>query len=133
MLDVKVELTNLRVYDTAIDKITKGPGGMVARHITRIGRDVEKFAKRNVGKDTRTLLRSIILEKGYTVSGEFEVTVSGNTPYAAVHHTGSRPHPITMTLTSSKGKVFRKTVQHHGTSPNPYLTMALAAALAVKR
>jgi hypothetical protein len=114
----------------AFERLTNSPTGMVGRDLRRRGRLVMMAAKRQVGKDTRELERSINMTHrrlGASGIGQ-EVWVGSDDDIALLHHEGTRPHEITARNSkvlrySSRGRIaYARTVQHPGTEPNKYLS-----------
>lgn len=114
----------------AFNRLTNSPNGMVGVDLRRRGRRVLMAAKRQVGKDTRALERSLNMTHnrlGVSGIGQ-EVWVGSDNEIALLHHEGSRPHEITARNSpvlrfSSRGRIVHaRTVQHPGTQPNRYLS-----------
>lgn len=72
--------------------------------------------------------------------GTLEATVGSNRPYAAAHHEGAKRHKIVPRASNPSGLlrfwwgrvgaiVYRKSVNHPGNRPNPYLTRWLREAV----
>lgn len=112
--------------------VLRGEGGIVHTDITKRTRRATTFAKRQVGKDTRALYRSINYRVNTGGRGGVTGIVLANNKIALMHHNGTRPHIImarrAKTLRfKSRGKiVYAQFVKHPGTKPNRYLTDSLA-------
>lgn len=112
----------------------KGPPGSVGAYMRRLGRDIEKGAKRKVGVDSGALRNSIRM-RHYRKGTVQYVVVGGYTPYAYMHHEGTGPHRISKTggrIMSFKvgGRVVVvQKVNHPGTRANPYLRIPMERAV----
>jgi hypothetical protein len=115
---------SLNLDDAALDTLLNAPGGDVGRYLRKKGVQMVAGAKRDVGVRTGALRTSITADVDRIPVGQ-RLTVSARTKYAFVHHQGSRPHNITMKLTSKRGRRYAKTITHPGTKPNHYLTKQL--------
>lgn len=86
------------------------------------------LARKQVGRDTRELYRSISYRVSVGSRGGVLGVVTANNKIALMHHNGTSPHIIAarkaQTLRfKSRGKiVYAKVVRHPGTKPNRYLT-----------
>lgn len=111
--------------------VLRGEGGLVHKDITRRTRRANTFAKAQVGKDTRALVRSISYRVATGSRGGVTGTVTANNKIAIMHHNGTRPHTIVATPNKtmrfkSRGRiVYAKIVRHPGTKPNRFLTDSL--------
>lgn len=124
----------------------EGPCGADSR---RRLRTLEFRAKNSAGISTPTPTRpapggalrmSIRTEIKLGKPGTLEATVGSNRPYAAAHHEGARPHKIAPRASNPSGLlrfwwarvgviVYRRSVNHPGNRPNPYLTRWLREAV----
>lgn len=101
--------------------------GPVISHMKQIGRVVTAAAKRQAGKDTGELARSIHWNLN-RYGGLPEIWVGTYNQIAFLHHEGTRPHAIsarggTFLRFSAKGRVvYDRTVMHPGTKANRFLT-----------
>lgn len=99
----------------------------VIPHLRMIGRLIVGAARRQVGKNTGELSRSIHYDIR-RFGGLPEVWVGTYNSIAYIHHEGTRPHAIsarnkTYLRYSSKGRIaYARTVIHPGTKPNRFLT-----------
>lgn len=103
-------------------------GGPIMRELSRRATNVQSGAKRQVGKKSRRLERSIVKRQGVDARGPFVLVVSEGVEYGVMHHEGTDPHVIT----ARNGKVlawqsggdwhYARSVQHPGTQPNRFLT-----------
>lgn len=122
------KLVNLVLYRPIIQFELRGRGGMVDKHLHKIGNRIQQRAKLQVKVKTGKLRASIKM-RHETQRGERAVRVGAYTSYALIHHQGTRPHIITPNkpggnLVFRRGSriVFTKLVNHPGTRPNRYLT-----------
>lgn len=87
-------------------------------------------ARRMVGVRSGRLQRSISWYHLKNASGQY-AGLNADAPYALMHHQGTRPHQIRATKAKAlrfqqRGVVvFRHSVMHPGTKPNPYLSAQL--------
>ena len=111
--------------------VLRGQGGPVWNDIERRTKRAKTFAKAQVGKDTRALVRSINHRVSVGSRGGVVGVVTANDKKALMHHNGTRPHIIMPGKKStlrfkSRGKiVYAKVVRHPGTKPNRFLTDSL--------
>ncbi len=121
--------TELRFNSSAQQKAgvynsTRGPTGT---HLRKIGRRVSAAARRQVGKDTYDLARSIYFNVKL-IGGMPGVEIGATDDIALIHHEGTRPHLISARNAqflrfSSRGRiVYQRDVWHPGTPANKYLT-----------
>lgn len=118
--------------------------GEVGHDLSRRGTRVQMGAKRQVGKDTHLLERSIVkrwdrgpVGEGAARSGDLILQVgSWGVSYAYMHHQGTRPHIIrprnpngTLRWVKDGRVYFAKAVRHPGTAPNHYLSDQLVLAV----
>lgn len=114
-----------------LDDMLYGRTGGTAKHLRRMGNKLERLAKRDVGKKTGSLMRSISVQMSMSSTG-LVVFVGARSNIAFLHHEGTRPHVILPHTASvlrfrSRGKiVFAGQVNHPGTKANPYLSRNLA-------
>lgn len=111
--------------------VTRSPSGPVGQHMVKMGRQLQRFAKRDVGVDTSKLRNSITSRVTVETSG-LVTTVGSSNRIALMHHNGTRRHIIeprtrrALKFTRGARIVFAGRVMHPGTKPNPYLTQNLA-------
>lgn len=111
--------------------VLRGQGGPVWNDIEKRTRRAYNMARRQVGKDTRELYRSISYRVGVGSRGGVTGTVVADNKIALLHHNGAAPHIIAARKAKalrfkSRGKiVYAKVVRHPGTRPNRYLTDSL--------
>lgn len=117
--------------------------GDVGRDLFRRGTRVQLAAKRQVGKKTHRLERSIVKRashgpagSGAGKGGDLTMAVGSDVAYALLHHDGSQPHTIRprnpngcLRFMVNGRVVFAKVVHHPGTRPNAYLLDNLPLAL----
>lgn len=121
------EIPSISPSQADILKLVNDPRGPVIPHLRRIGRVIVAAARRQVGKDTGELARSIHYDL-HRYGGLPEVWIGTYNSIAYLHHEGTRPHAIsarnkTFLRYSSRGRiVYARTVMHPGTKPNRYLT-----------
>lgn len=107
-----------------------GTNGDVYRHLGKLGREIERGAKRMVGVDSGALRDEIHYVIKHDQAGPY-VEIGANLPYAKMHHDGTRPHVIAARNTrflrfTQRGKVvYAQRVYHPGTRPNRYLTVPM--------
>lgn len=117
-------------------------GGDVGKDMERRATRVQLAAKRQVGKDTHMLERSIAkrfgrgLPGGAGGRGDLVVSVGSDRWYALLHHEGTRPHLIrprhpngVLRFVKDGHVIFAKVVRHPGTRPNHYLSDNLPLAV----
>lgn len=103
-------------------------GGPVLAELTRRATRVQGGARRQVGKETRRLERSIVKRQGVDGRGPFVLVVSEGVEYGVWHHEGTPPHTIrarpgkVLSWTSGGERRFATSVRHPGTRPNRFLT-----------
>lgn len=114
-------------HDRAWYEMTRSPTGMVGSYYRREARRIEFMAKRQVGKESHKLEKSIN-HSLYSFAWGILIRVGSDNSIAYIHHEGTKPHVIipktAKTLRfSSRGKiVYAKVVKHPGTKPNRYLS-----------
>lgn len=64
-------------------------GGAVLADLSRRATNVQMGARRQVGKDTRRLERSIVKRLGVDARGPFVLVVTEGVPYGYWHHEGN--------------------------------------------
>lgn len=127
MINLTVTLQNYSPAQADIFRVFNDDRGPVIPHMKRIARVVTAAAKRQVGKDTRELERSIHWNL-QRYGGLPEVWIGTYNKIAYLHHEGTRPHEIsarngTFLRFSAKGRmVYDRTVMHPGTPANRFLT-----------
>lgn len=109
----------------------------LARKAASLARRISAQAKTNVPVRSGFLGRSI-QEDPIVFSGPFRVTtgVTATADYAAAVHDGTRPHVIrakngkALAFPGSNGQtIFRRSVNHPGTRPRPFLRNAVDQVL----
>ena len=111
-----------------------GAGGMVDNNMRRRALTVQAAARRQVGKRTGFLAKSIHSRRSRDTFGPYWY-VGSTVSYAYMHHEGTRPHTIMrsgggkLRFATSGGIVFAPIVRHPGTRPNRYLKDSLYLAL----
>ena len=110
-----------------------GAGGMVDNDMRRRALTVQGAARRQVGRRTGVLQKSIHSRRTRDSIGPYWY-VGSTVSYAYMHHEGTRPHMIARTrgkLRFAKGGTggFAVAVSHPGTKPNRYLKDNLYLAL----
>lgn len=103
-------------------------GGPIMADLSRRGSNVQAGARRQVGKVTRRLERSIVKRPGVDGRGPFVLVVAEGVPYGVWHHEGTEPHRIrarpgrVLSWVSGGERRFATSVSHPGTRPNRFLT-----------
>jgi len=64
-------------------------GGPIMADLARRATRVQAAARRQVGKDTRRLERSIVKRQGVDAKGPFQLVTTEGVPYAIWHHEGN--------------------------------------------
>jgi hypothetical protein len=114
--------------DAEWNHLLRGKGGMVYNHIETLTERLRRFARRDVGKDTRKLYNSIKSSMKIGSRGGPVGTVLADSKIARLHHDGTRAHLIrprrqnTLRFPSRGRIVYTKIVHHPGTKPNRFLT-----------
>jgi hypothetical protein len=106
------------------------PNGGLWRHIESKRIPALTGARRMVGVRTGRLQKSISWYHLRNATGQY-AGLKASAPHALMHHQGTRPHIIV----PNEGKalrfqqrgvvIFRNSVMHPGTKPNPYLSAQL--------
>jgi hypothetical protein len=116
------------IYKPVLNLELRAEYGMVGRYLHKIGKRIERGAKRQAHFKTGALKKSIRLEHINFREGA-AIKVGSSLPYAYAHHEGTKPHIITPNppnnvLVFAKGsRIIRTQVVHHpGTKPNRYLS-----------
>ena len=125
---MKIELyINVRALDAELH----GPGGQLWRWMEKRAKRAVAGAKRQAGKKTGALRKSIYHRHYRTVAGQ-SVWIGSYKKYAYMHHEGTRPHiitpkaPNTVLVFSRRSRVIvTEMVRHPGTKPNRYLSNQL--------
>jgi len=118
---------NIRYNNAALDHFLNDPRGEVGKDMVLRGRAVLFAAKRQVGKDTRDLERSIHMLH-QRVGGIQQIWIGSDDKIALLHHEGTRPHAIEARNTEflrfrAGGRmVYTRAVMHPGTRANHYLS-----------
>lgn len=122
---------NVVLYKPILNYELNVQGGMVGRHLQKIGAKIVAGARSQVGVRTGRLRTSIHMTHHTEASGQY-IKVGSRLSYAYLHHEGTKPHIITpnppnTTLRFSKGaRIIQTTVvRHPGTKPNRYLSNQL--------
>jgi hypothetical protein len=111
----------------AYEYMIKSPNGEVGRFLAKRAQRLVTLSRRQVGKKTRALEKSI----SYNITRDSRglvAVVGSNNRIALMHHNGTRPHIIvpktakTLRFYSRGRIVYSKMVRHPGTKPNRYLT-----------
>jgi hypothetical protein len=117
----------LVLYRPILDAELKTPKGHLWRELNKRGKVSLYLAKRQVGKRTGELERSIKMEHKTAIYGQ-ELRIGSDNKIAYLHHEGTRPHLIKpkdapQLVFMSKGRIIRtQLVRHPGTKPNRYLS-----------
>jgi hypothetical protein len=107
--------------------LTQNPNEIIGRYFRQRAILLEQLAKKQVGKKSRALERSIHYTVVYA-GGGFLATIGSDNKIARLHHDGTKPHKIfpktakTLRFHSHGKIVFAKVVNHPGTKANRYLT-----------
>lgn len=115
-------------------EVLESPGGPVGRHLLKIGNQLQRYARQDVGKKTFKLERSISVSLSLVSTG-LMVSVGSDDPIAYMHHEGTRAHVIlprhasVLKFTSGGKLIYAKRVNHPGTRQNAYLSGNLARAV----
>ena len=108
------------------DYMLNGAGGMVDVDMRRRALTVQSAARRQVGRRTGILQKSIHSRRSRDAFGPYWY-VGSTISYAYMHHEGTRAHVIkrngggVLKFATSGGIVFTPVVKHPGTKPNRYL------------
>ena len=103
-----------------------GAGGMVDNDMRRRALTVQGAARRQAGRRTGVLQKSIHSRRSRDAFGPYWY-VGSQISYAYMHHEGTRPHVIMrsgggkLRFVTKGGIVFSPMVKHPGTKPNRYL------------
>jgi hypothetical protein len=90
-IGVRVSADTYEVIDPdALAKYTRAGGGPVMRDLTRRATNVQAGARRQVGKKTRRLERSIVKRPGVDSRGPYVDVVTEGVRYAGYHHNGTQ-------------------------------------------
>lgn len=114
---------DVRGWDTAFHSLT----GIVGEHIVHLTLKLFLLARKQVGKKTYALARSITWKVYRDARGVIGVVGSDNEK-ALMHHRGTVPHIIqprnksTLRFSQNGKIVYSKLVHHPGTKPNRFLT-----------
>ncbi|QFG12310.1 Hypothetical Protein OBI_RACECAR_88 [Arthrobacter phage Racecar] len=115
------------LHKASYDHMVKAPKGETGRFLAKRAEKLVHLSRRQVGKKTRALERSISYKVVRDGRGLVAVVGSSNR-VALMHHQGTRPHIIlpkrakTLRFYSRGRIVYSKMVRHPGTKPNRYLT-----------
>jgi hypothetical protein len=125
---MQLTLKDVILYRPVLNVELNLNGGIVWRHMDKLGDRIVRGAKRQVGVKTGNLKRSIHKRHLGNAYGQY-LWIGSNKPYAYMHHEGTRPHIILPkepggALVFSRGsRVIRTSVvRHPGTNPNRYLS-----------
>lgn len=109
------------------DKAFLSTTGIVGEHVIHLTTKLFLLARKQVGKKTWALARSITWRVYRDARGVNGVVGSDN-EIAYIHHKGTQPHIIrprnksTLRFSQNGKIVYSKLVHHPGTKPNHYLT-----------
>lgn len=127
-------------HEAAYRHVFQSVDGPVGQDLERRCRSLEVYAMSHAGFDTGALVAAIDSVIFTSTGGDLEARVGANPAgeevgYAYFHHQGTKEHPIFPVRakmlrfpdrrSGKSGFVFRHSVQHPGTAPNPYLTQHL--------
>ena len=132
-MDFSMNMGSVYLIQPYIETFLDAPGGAVDRDLRRRANRVLRGARRQVGKDTRSLWRSLTLRREF-IGGFPEYWIGSENSKAYVHHEGTRPHLIhprkaqALRYQGRGGPTFSKVVFHPGTKPNRYLSDNLKLA-----
>jgi hypothetical protein len=116
--------------------------GPVGDDLSRRGTRVQLAARKQVGKDTHMLERTIVKRWGRSSGvgigrGDLVISVGSDRWYALLHHEGTRRHTIrprnpggVLRFVKDGRVIFARSVNHPGTRPNKYLSDSLPLAVA---
>ena len=133
MVSLVTTVGDLNLNQRELNLFLNAPGGHVDRDIQRRANRVARGARRQVGKDSGSLARSITVSRSVSATGP-EYSVGTSHRLARIHHDGTRPHLVhakraQMLRLQSRGRVvYARTVFHPGTKPNRFLTDNLKLA-----
>lgn len=129
-ISIQYTFKELKIYDNILRAELNTSSGDLWRYLERRADRAVRGAKRQVGKKTGRLMKSIHKRHLGNYTGQYVWIGSNTVPYAYMHHEGTRPHIITPKEGGASGRlVFRKgariivtsSVNHPGTRGNPYL------------
>jgi hypothetical protein len=87
---VRVSADTYEVIDPdALAKFTRSGGGPIMADLSRRATNVQAGARRQVGKKTRRLERSIVKRPGVDSRGPYVDVVTEGVRYAVFHHNGT--------------------------------------------
>lgn len=115
-------------------EVLRSSRGPVAKHLLKLGNLTQRYARKDVGKRTGRLARSIHVQLTSVGTG-LMVRVGSDNKIALLHHEGTRPHIIrprnasALMFTVNGRVVFAAKVNHPGTRANPYLLRSMALAI----
>jgi hypothetical protein len=115
------------LHKASYDHMVNAPKGEVGRYLEKRAQRLVTLARRQVGKKTHALERSLSYKVTRDGKGLVALVGSSNR-IALMHHKGTRPHIIlprraqTLRFYSRGRIVYSKMVRHPGTKPNRYLT-----------
>lgn len=115
-------------------EVLRSPGGPVAKHLLKLGNLTQRYARKDVGKRTGRLARSIKVQLT-AVSTGLMVRVGSDNKIALLHHEGTRRHRIVpryaqaLRFVMNGRVVYAASVNHPGTKANPYLERSMALAI----
>lgn len=126
-------------HEAEFNRVFRSWNGMTGDYIRKRSRRLETLARSGVGVRSGALKASIDSRYGRQ-GGELRVKVGANPHlpdsmrtrgYGYFHHEGTLPHKITaknakaLKFRMAGRTVYRRSVNHPGTKPNPYLTRYL--------
>lgn len=123
--------TSVTIRRTAVERLLRLPGGIVHRNLTRRTERVTEVARRLAPGSMADGIETSIEGRGRNLIGRIESTH----PATIYVIKGTRPHQIrpvraqALRFTVGGRVVFAQVVNHPGTRPNDFLTLALRTAL----
>tara|TARA_B110000503_G_scaffold126803_1_gene195823 strand:- start:10914 stop:11414 length:501 start_codon:yes stop_codon:yes gene_type:complete len=128
---VIISFQGLVLYKPVLNYELNATGGMVGRHMLKIGGKILVGARRKVGVSSGALRDSIHIEHKSLGKSQY-IKVGSSLHYALMHHEGTKPHiiaakpPGVLRFRSRGGAVVHTAaVMHPGTKPNRYLSSQL--------
>jgi hypothetical protein len=115
-------------------EVLHSPSGPVGRHLLVLGNRLQRLARRDVGKKTGQLARSIGVQLVPSSTG-LMVRVGSSNKIAHLHHEGTRAHIIVprhaqaLVFRMNGRLVFAQRVKHPGTRANRYLSSNLVTVV----
>lgn len=115
-------------------EVLRSPAGPVAKHLLKLGNLTQRYARKDVGKKTGKLAKSIKVQLTSNAGG-LVVRVGSDNKIALLHHEGTRAHRIVarnakaLVFQMNGRTVYARSVWHPGTRANPYLERSMALAI----